>query len=215
MSNKHPNNYFHSAIDENFIGMMDNVSIGQNKSHFLGVFNQRFDKNWKNVLEIRASGTRNSEHDTIINDCKGLTYIHTDVLENPNLKTIKWDFISKSPFEDNSIDVVFSNQSLEHTRKPWIICEEITRILKPGGLVYVRVPWAWRYHPAPIDYWRFSPECLIDLFSGLKLIECKFDSYFRRKDIRGLWDNKKDEVPIDSLGGWIENWQVYYIGTKE
>ena len=155
MTNKHPNNYFHSKKEQSFNGMMNSVSIGQNKKHFLGLFNKFYNKQWTTALEVRASGTKNSRHDTIINDVKGLKYYHTDVLQNPNLKTIEWDFISKSPFEDESIDVVFSNQSLEHTRKPWIVCDEIKRILKPGGIVYVRVPWSWRYHPAPIDYWRF------------------------------------------------------------
>ena len=28
------------------------------------------------------------------------------------------------------------------------------------------------------------------------------------------YHNKKDEVPIDGLGGWRENWQVYYVGKK-
>ena len=56
---------------------------------------------------------------------------------------------------------------------------------------------------------------MIDLFEGLKVIECKFDKFYRRQDIRGIWNNKKDEVPIDSLGGWRENWQVYYFGMKE
>ena len=214
MSNKHPNGYYKINIDDKFIGMHGAVSIGTTKNHFLKFYKQHYNEKWTDVLEVRANGKPNSSHDTIKNDLRNLNYTHTDVIKNPYLDTVIWDFESRSPFEDNSFDVVFSNQSLEHTKKPWIICDEIKRVMRKGGIVYVRVPWAWRYHPAPIDYWRFSPECLINLFDGFETIEANFDCYGRRRDIRGHWPNKKDSVPIDSMGGWREHWQTYYVGKK-
>lgn len=45
-------------------------------------------------------------------------------------------------------------------------------------------------------------------------IDYDFDLTQRRDDIRGFWANKLDYVPIDDLGGWRENWGVYYIGKK-
>jgi len=53
---------------------------------------------------------------------------------------------------------------LEHVRKPWIMAENITALLRSGGALYISVPWVWRYHPYPDDYYRFSWRGIIELF---------------------------------------------------
>lgn len=40
--------------------------------------------------------------------------------------------------------------------KPDRVVQELYRILMPGGLVYMDVPFLLGYHPDPVDYWRFS-----------------------------------------------------------
>lgn len=53
---------------------------------------------------------------------------------------------------------------LEHVQKPWKMAENITRIIARGGLLYMSVPWVWRYHAYPDDYFRFSFRGIISLF---------------------------------------------------
>ena len=53
---------------------------------------------------------------------------------------------------------------LEHTRKPWIMAENITKLVKTGSWLYIAVPWVWRYHPYPDDYFRFSHTGIKSLF---------------------------------------------------
>jgi hypothetical protein len=53
---------------------------------------------------------------------------------------------------------------LEHVRKPWIFAEHLTSVLRPGGALYMSVPWVWRYHAYPDDYFRFSWRGIIELF---------------------------------------------------
>lgn len=53
---------------------------------------------------------------------------------------------------------------LEHVQKPWKMAENITRVIVPGGLLYMSVPWVWRYHAYPDDYFRFSFRGIISLF---------------------------------------------------
>ena len=53
---------------------------------------------------------------------------------------------------------------LEHVRRPWDMAANLTRLLRPGGAIYVAVPWVWRYHPYPDDYWRFSWRGVAELF---------------------------------------------------
>jgi SAM-dependent methyltransferase len=69
------------------------------------------------------------------------------------------------PLEPHSFDLVICCSVLEHVRKPWVMAEHLTELLKPGGLLYLAVPWVWRKHNYPDDYYRFSwrgVECLFD-----------------------------------------------------
>ena len=53
---------------------------------------------------------------------------------------------------------------LEHTPKPWVMAENLSHLLRPGGSLYISVPWVWRYHAYPDDYFRFSPRAVQALF---------------------------------------------------
>lgn len=125
-------------------------------------------------------------------------------------RTIVGD-ITKCSLEDNSFDFIYSMDTFEHINKPWLAAEEIMRILKPGGIAVIVTLFAWRYHPDPIDYWRFSPACLKFLFEKLQVIECNWDIKNRRTPIQGV---DKDICPEDHFGPWLENWRVFYIGRK-
>ena len=56
---------------------------------------------------------------------------------------------------------------LEHVRRPWDMADNLTRLLRPGGAIYVAVPWVWRYHAYPDDYFRFSWRGVAELFPGI------------------------------------------------
>jgi SAM-dependent methyltransferase len=53
---------------------------------------------------------------------------------------------------------------LEHTPVPWIMAQNLGRLVRPGGMLYISVPWVWRYHAYPDDYFRFSPRAVQALF---------------------------------------------------
>lgn len=55
-----------------------------------------------------------------------------------------------------SYDCVFCSGVLEHVDDCHAAVAEIYRILKPGGLFLVGVPFAQRLHCLPHDYWRFT-----------------------------------------------------------
>lgn len=56
---------------------------------------------------------------------------------------------------------------LEHCRAPWLMAANLERLLLPGGLLYVSVPWIWRYHPYPKDYFRMSADGVRALFPAI------------------------------------------------
>ena len=100
---------------------------------------------------------------------------------------------------DESFDIVMSSDVFEHIDRPWLAAAEIGRILKPGGLAITHTLFAWRNHPCPIDYWRYSPECLEFLFADLECLEKGYDLSERRIDQPGFWPSGRDSVPVDQL----------------
>ena len=61
-------------------------------------------------------------------------------------------------------DLLISTSVLEHVQKPWLAAENMVSTIKPGGCLYVSVPWVREFHEFPNDYWRFSLPALDILF---------------------------------------------------
>jgi glycosyltransferase involved in cell wall biosynthesis len=74
-------------------------------------------------------------------------------------------------FQDESFDIVFSHQVLEHVPKPWIAAKEIVRILKKGGIgIHSSCAFNPRHgYPVFKDYYRFLPDGLAELFDGVNI----------------------------------------------
>lgn len=149
----------------------------------------------------------------------GYDYFITDIIPRPNSpKNIVVSDITACPeIPDNSYDVVYSNNIFEHLTKPWDAGKESVRICKPNGLVICYAPFSWRYHPVPIDAFRFSHTGMQILFTQDKNVKTIFSGYEltqRRKDMKGFWKNGLDKVPVDAMGGFKENWITIYIGQK-
>lgn len=57
---------------------------------------------------------------------------------------------------------------LEHVERPWLFAENIEFMLEPGGTILVTVPWIWRIHNYPSDYWRMTPAAIKALFPNIE-----------------------------------------------
>ena len=62
----------------------------------------------------------------------------------------------RMPFDDASFDTVLCIQVLEHTPEPRPLLAEIARVLRPGGLLVLSAPFAFRLHEEPHDYFRYT-----------------------------------------------------------
>jgi SAM-dependent methyltransferase len=60
------------------------------------------------------------------------------------------------PLPDAELDVVLCTQVLEHVPSPAVVARELHRVLRPGGHLYVTVPFVWELHELPHDHWRFT-----------------------------------------------------------
>ena len=60
------------------------------------------------------------------------------------------------PFEVAEFDNAMCIEVLEHVPDPVAFLREVGRVLKPGALMLLTVPWAARIHHVPHDYHRFT-----------------------------------------------------------
>ncbi len=72
------------------------------------------------------------------------------------------------PQEDNSVDAIVCESLLEHVADPAKVVAEIKRVLKPGGLVYVTVPFIAGFHSSPNDYYRWTKQGLREIMAGFE-----------------------------------------------
>ncbi|HGY11000.1 MAG TPA: class I SAM-dependent methyltransferase [Desulfobacterales bacterium] len=91
------------------------------------------------------------------------------------------------PFEDDSFDVIVSDQVLEHVQgNPEKIFDESFRIVRPGGLIIHTTCFINPIHKSPGDYYRFTPD-------GLKYLAEK----------KGI---------VRDFGGWGYYFMWFFVG---
>jgi SAM-dependent methyltransferase len=70
-----------------------------------------------------------------------------------------------------SVDCVFCSGVLEHVDDYQAALREITRVLVPGGVLLLGLPFRQRPHLEPHDYWRFTEHGIRHMLRGLYEIE--------------------------------------------
>jgi SAM-dependent methyltransferase len=109
-------------------------------------------------------GTRPYEQDILphadryvgVDWCNTLHGLHADVVA---------DIGKPLPFKDGSVDSVVAFEVLEHVMEPALVLAEAQRILKPGGVLMLSVPFQWWVHEAPWDFYRYTRHGLEYLLS--------------------------------------------------
>lgn len=78
----------------------------------------------------------------------------------------------KLPFLDASIDAAICLEVAEHVSNPSMLLSEISRVLRPGGLLFISVPFLYPIHDAPHDFQRLTLHGLRHLIetSGLQVL---------------------------------------------
>lgn len=78
---------------------------------------------------------------------------------------------SRLPFARASFDSVIATALLEHVPYPRRVVREVRRVLRPGGLLYVEIPFLEGFHADPDDYQRLTFRGLDILLRDFEILE--------------------------------------------
>ncbi|MDC3196075.1 class I SAM-dependent methyltransferase [Flavobacteriaceae bacterium] len=87
------------------------------------------------------------------------------------------------PIPNDEFDYVLCTQVLEHLELPFESLKDLNRVLKPGGEIFISVPFCQNEHQEPYDFFRYTSYGLKSLLSrsGFKDIVVKpFGGRFMR-----------------------------------
>lgn len=108
------------------------------------------------VLSIGSGSDSDSQGDVYRNYfIRASSYTTSEVSESFNCD-LTLDIRSMPEIKDESYDCVFCNGVLEHVDNYKAGLNEITRILKRGGILFLGLPFRQPLHMAPQDFWRFT-----------------------------------------------------------
>jgi len=99
-------------------------------------------------------------------------YVGVDLTPGKNVDLVLRDPYHWRELETESVDVLVSGQTFEHTEFFWETIFEIARVLKPGGLCCIIAPAAGNVHRFPLDCWRILADGFRALarYAGLEVV---------------------------------------------
>lgn len=91
--------------------------------------------------------------------------VQTEIAPYPNVDVLAVN--QALPFADDSFDVVLSLDVLEHVTDPFAGAREIGRVLKPGGILFINLPFLQPEHGYPHHYFNATRMGVRQLFEGI------------------------------------------------
>ena len=98
-------------------------------------------------------------------------YVGLDIEEGPNVDVV--GVSHDISFGNDVFDIIISSSCFEHDDMFWVSFQEMCRVLKPGGYIYINAPSTGPYHAHPGDSWRFYKDSWKSLEKWVRLN--KFD----------------------------------------
>jgi len=133
--------------------------------------------------------------DHIISNSEVIEYIGLDIetaLEYDKYikPDYKWDG-NIIPFDNESFNTIIATEVLEHCQEPSHTINEMYRVLKKEGFIFLTVPYIWPLHEVPHDEYRYTPFSLKRILfnAGFNKIEIKSTGGWHASlaQMLGLW----------------------------
>jgi len=133
---------------------------------------------------------------------------------------VEWDG-KTIPLPDASVDSCLFTEVLEHCPDGGAVLKEVWRVLKPGGFLFLTVPFIWPLHTVPNDEYRYTPFSLKRLLTGAGYSVSKIEATGGRNAVLsimlGLWVRRRPLTsrvhlvtkPLLSLLLWPVIWLLF------
>lgn len=150
------------------------ISQPDNVSHaaWVNYLSDHFNKPGVRVLEI---GSRVVTGSNFRNKFDKANYVGFDFHDGENVDIVG-DAHKLSTYFSNEekFDLIFSSAVFEHLHMPWVAAEEINKLIRIGGCVFIETHFSFSSHERPWHFFQFSDMALRALFSeamGYELID--------------------------------------------
>jgi SAM-dependent methyltransferase len=127
-----------------------------------------------NVLDV---GCGNQPYRNLIKNANyhGIDHIAAKTFSMKTIKDIKYYNGIDFPESSDSYDVVLHTEVLEHIKDTNYFLKECSRVLKKNGKMLFTIPFSYRFHYIPNDYYRYTPSALHEIllesgFNDIKII---------------------------------------------
>lgn len=183
------------------VGASNEVAEPKLVSHskWLKYLEERYNRGGMRVLEVGSRAVTGAVFRPHFTNAK---YIGFDIYEGPNVDVVG-DAHKMSDYfdEGEKFDLIFSSAVFEHLHMPWIVVQEIQKLLKVGGCVFVETHFSFSSHERPSNFFQFSDLGLRALFNdalGFEWIDGGMSN-----PMRGYFSLRADKylryVPIKEL----------------
>lgn len=108
---------------------------------------------------IRTLLGNNPTDKVILNLGSGTYRIHPEIINVDLFPFKEVDFVANvcnMPIKDAAVDGIVCEDVLEHIAEAPLLLKEISRILKPGGTLIMKIPFLYPYHSSPDDFFRWT-----------------------------------------------------------
>lgn len=104
----------------------------------------------------------------------------------PPVRELPLDAHNLQSLEAESYDFALSLETLEHLYDPVRVVNEMTRLLKVGGVIFLSGMCAYGYHPEPHCYWHVYPDGMSYMLRDFDIAEI-IGYGGSEKDPMGVW----------------------------
>jgi SAM-dependent methyltransferase len=143
-----------------------------------------------------------------LNVAPGSDLIFTDIVAGEGI--VRLNVEEAFPFENDSLDCALSFNLFEHVFNHNIAPGELFRVLRPGGRLYLVVPFLHEYHADPEDYYRLTDTALRRVWE-----EAGFQCIHMEAIGEGLLTACATRLPYLAMPDIFRSWAsaLLYLGT--
>lgn len=137
-------------------------------------------------------------------------YVGIDIRQGPGVDCIL--DIAQNYVKLEHFNTVICVDTFEHVNKPWLAAKNIEMSMAKDAQIYFSVPFIWRFHEHPQDYWRMTPTAIKMIFENIEWTKIFYTDYFNTVyHTKNLNIHiKKQKAPL----GFATISVIHMLGTK-